>query len=79
MTIQQLYLAIAVPIVVNILFNGTLLILFVYNALNQRISDLRADVTGRVDSLREDVKALTGKVIEVDNRLTRVETKLHIE
>jgi hypothetical protein len=78
MTVQQLYLAIGVPIVVNILFNGTL-ILFVYNALNQRISDLRADVTGKVDSLREDVKTLTGKVIEVDNRLTRVETKLHIE
>jgi hypothetical protein len=78
MTIQQLYLAIGVPIVVNILFNGTL-ILFVYNALNQRISDLRAEVTGKVDSLREDVKTLTGKVMEIDNRLTRVETKLHIE
>jgi hypothetical protein len=78
MTIQQLYLAIGVPIVVNILFNG-MLILFVYNALNQRISDLRAEVTGKVDSLREDVKTLTGKVVEIDNRLTRVETKLHLE
>lgn len=74
MTIQQLYLAIGVPIVVNILFNGAL-ILFVYNALNQRISDLRAEV-GRVG---DDVKTLTGKVMEIDNRLTRVETKLHIE
>ena len=67
MTIEQLYLAIGVPIVVNILFNGTL-ILFVYNALNQRLTELR-----------NDVQNLTGKVIEIDNRLTRVETKLHIE
>lgn len=63
MTITQLYLAIGVPM----LFNGAL-ILLVYQALNQRISDLR-----------EDVRNLTSKVVDLDNRLTRVEAKLHIE
>jgi hypothetical protein len=74
MTLSQLYLAIGVPM----LFNGAL-ILLAYQALNQRISDLRADVIAKVDSLAAKVDILTGKVVEIDNRLTRVETKLHIE
>ena len=40
MTNQQLYLAIGVPIVVNVLFNGVL-IMFLWLHINQRLDDLR--------------------------------------
>jgi hypothetical protein len=39
-TNQQLYLAIGVPIVVNVLFNGVL-IMFLWLHINQRLDDLR--------------------------------------
>jgi hypothetical protein len=40
MTNQQLYLTIGVPIVVNALFNGVL-IMFLWLHINQRLDDLR--------------------------------------
>jgi hypothetical protein len=62
MTNAQLYLAIGLPIVVSLLFNGTL---FLW-------------LHGDVRDLRGDLKTLTGKVYEFDNRLTRIEERLGI-
>ena len=55
----QLYLAIGVPIAVNLLFNG-----FMFLMLDRRI-----------DRLDGDVKILTGKVAEVDTRLSVLEDR----
>lgn len=66
MTNQQLYLAIGVPIVVNILFNG-ILIGIVYNALDHRI-------TNEIASLKELWRSELRRVEEVlDARLKHIE------
>jgi len=66
MTNQQLYLAIGVPIIVNMVFNG-LLIGIVYNALDRRI-------TTEVASLKELWRAELRRVEQVlDARLKHLE------
>jgi hypothetical protein len=68
MTNQQLYLAIGVPIIANMLFNG-LLIGIVYNALDRRI-------TAEVASLKELWRAELRRVEEVlDARLKHLEER----
>lgn len=62
MTNAQLYLAIGLPIIVSLLFNGTL---FLW-------------LHGDVKSLQDDLKTLTGKIYEFDSRLTRIEERLGI-
>lgn len=62
MTIAQLYLAIGVPLIFN-----TVLLMFIWSALDRRLSELR-----------DDIKILTSKVVELDNRMIKVETKLNI-
>ena len=59
MTDAQMYLAIGVPILVNLLFNG-----FMFGMLDRHI-----------DRLDGDVKLLTGKVAEVDTRLSVFEDR----
>lgn len=66
MTNEQLYFAIGIPILINMLFNG-LLIGMMWNNLS-----------GDIRELRNDLKILTTKVVDIDNRLTRVEEKLGI-
>lgn len=63
MTNTQLYLAIGLPIIVSLLFNGTLF-LWLHSDLKE---------------LRSDTKLMTGKLAEIDNRLTRVEDRLGIK
>ena len=63
MTDTQLYLAIGVPLVVNMLFNG---MFFLW---------LRADVS----EVRADLKILTGKVYDLESRVSRIEDKLGIQ
>ena len=64
MTNQQLYLAIAVPIVVNILFNG-----FMFIVLNNRMSQMET-------SLKELWRAELRRVEEVlDARLKHLEER----
>jgi len=62
MTNIQLYLAIGVPVVLNLVFNG---VLFLW---------LHSDIV----ETRNDLKLLTGKVFEMDNRINRIEDKLGI-
>ena len=49
------------------------------NDVMARISDLRAEMTRRLDSVETKIDLLTGKVIELDNRLTRVEAHLGLK
>jgi hypothetical protein len=55
MTTGSILIAIGIPILVNIMFNG---ILFMW---------IRQDM----QELRSDLKLLTGKVIELDNEIRR--------
>jgi hypothetical protein len=76
----QLYLAIGLPIIVNIIFNGV-----IFLALNARIADLRTDVKGelgdfkgeigkRFDDLKELWRSELRRVEEVlDARLKHIE------
>lgn len=65
MTDTQLYLAIGVPVIMNLL--GFTLVSIMLTWINSRIT--------RVE---DKIDALTGKVVDVDNRVIRVEDKLGI-
>jgi len=72
MTDLQLYLAIGIPsfaIIVGILMN-----VIQHSAVNARFNGVDA----RFNNLDVKFDTLTGKVIEVDNRVTRIEAKLGI-
>jgi hypothetical protein len=78
MTDAQLYLAIGLPSLVvmsGILVNG-LLIQQLGNQLSARITSLETSLNSRISSLETRFETLTGKVIEIDNRLTRLEERL---
>jgi hypothetical protein len=57
-----MYLAVGLPVVVNLLFNG-LLFLVAFQRINR---------------VEDKLDLLTGKVAEVDNRVIRIEDKLGI-
>ncbi len=65
MTDTQLYLVIGVPIVTNLL--GFTLVGIMLLWLN-----------GRMTRVEDKIDALTGKVVDVDNRVIRIEDKLGI-
>lgn len=67
MTDTQLYLATGVPLIA-ILISMTLSLV--------QISGIRGDMRAMRTDFREDMRALTGKVVEVDNRLTRIEERM---
>ncbi|MGO4879335.1 MAG: hypothetical protein ACLP59_00765 [Bryobacteraceae bacterium] len=71
MTNLQLFIAIVVPM----LFNGALLAL-INNNLNQRLATLDASVNARFASIEARLDLLTGKVLELSDRLARVEERL---
>jgi hypothetical protein len=69
-------------------FAGTLTVIaigFIHN--NSRMSDLRNDLGNRIDLLKELMDAklarqeemLLSKFAELDNRLTRIESHLHLQ
>lgn len=67
-TNEQLYLAIGVPVVLNIAFTG-MMITFMYNALDKRISQLES-------SLKDTWRAELRRVEEVlDARLKHLEER----
>ncbi len=85
MTDAQLYLAIGVPVfaVIMAMVGG----MFQFSALSTRITSLETSMNARFNSLETSVNSrftslearfdtLVGKVIEIDNRLTRVEALL---
>jgi hypothetical protein len=62
----QLYLAIGVPIIVNMIFTGTLAIVITMN-FNARLVDLRADMLARFTALEK----------LMDDRFESLERELH--
>jgi len=68
----QLYLAIGIPTVAVLI--GILTNVIQWNAMNARFNSLEA----RFNGLDIKFDTLTGKVIDVDNRVTRIEAKLGI-
>jgi len=74
MTNAQLYFAIGLPtlaVLVGILVNGILI-----QQLSARMTSLENSVNSRISSLETRLETLIGKVIEIYNRLTRVEERL---
>ena len=49
-----------------------------FETLSRRIDDLRTDLGGRLTRLENAVDNLTSKLVELDNRVIRIETKLGI-
>lgn len=85
MTNIQLYLAIGVPVLaVLVSFTFSLLQvsgiredLRLFRAeVREDMRTLRQEVREDIQGLRADLNILTGKVIEIDNRLTRIDEQL---
>lgn len=75
MTNQQLYLAIGIPIIVNILFNGILFTLF-YQIFTHRIDRVENRMDRMETSLKELWRAELHRVEEViDARLKHLEER----
>jgi hypothetical protein len=79
----QLYLVIGIPTLAVLI--GILTNVIQWNAMNARFnsvetrfSNLETRVDGRFNNLDVKFDTLTGKVIDVDNRVTRIEAKLGI-
>ncbi len=72
MTDVQFNLAIGIPTLAVLL--GILTNAIQWNAMNARFNSLEA----RFNNLDIKFDTLTGKVIDVDNRVTRIEAKLGI-
>ena len=83
MTDVQLYLAIGIPtfavligILTNVVHHSSTNARF--NTVETGISNLETRVDARFNNLDVKFDTLTGKVIDVDNRVTRIEAKLGI-
>ena len=85
MTNIQLYLAVGLPIiaVLTSLTVSMLQVSAIRGEMRGIRADFREDMHGLRAEFREDMRALradlntlTGKVIEIDNRLTRIEERL---
>jgi len=63
----QLYVAIGLPVIA---VQASLTISLI------QISAIREDIRGMRADFRADLRDLTGKVIEIDNRLTRIEERM---
>jgi hypothetical protein len=75
-TDSQLYLAIGIP-TLAVLF-GILTNVIQWNAMNARFNSLESRFNNMDVKLDVKFDTLTGKVIDVDNRVTRIEAKLGI-
>jgi uncharacterized membrane protein (DUF106 family) len=81
MTDTQLHLAVGLPIIA-ILTSLTVSILQIsairgeVARIHEDMRALRAEFREDMRALRADLNALTGKVIEIDNRLNRIEERL---
>jgi len=71
MTNLQLLIAIVVPM----LFNGALIALLTNN-VNQRFHDVTSMFESRFQSFETWLELLTGKVAELTDRVTRLETRI---
>lgn len=72
----QLYFAVGIPtlaVLVGILTNS-----MQFSSLNSRITSLESRFDARFERLEIKFETLTGKVIDIDNRVTRIEAKLNL-
>jgi len=67
MTNLQLFIAIVVPM----LFNGALLAL-----LNNNVNERLRSLEGRIAGIEQRLEMLTGKTLELSDRLARLEERL---
>jgi hypothetical protein len=74
MTNVQLYLATGVPLVA-ILISMSLSLIQI-GGIRGDMRVMRAGFREDMRALRGDLSTLTGKVIEIDNRLTRIEERM---
>ena len=49
-----------------------------FERLNTRIDDLRTDLGGRITRVATSIDNLTSKLVDLDNRVVKIETKLGI-
>jgi len=49
-----------------------------FEGLNTRIDDLRTDLGGRITRVATSIDNLTSKLVDFDNRVVKIETKLGI-
>jgi hypothetical protein len=73
MTNLQLFIAIIVPM----LFNGALIALLA-NSSNSRFASLESSNQSRFASIEARIELLTGKIMELSDRLARLEERLGI-
>jgi hypothetical protein len=71
---QQLYIAVGLPTIVALI--GILVNIGYFVALNGRIGSLETRLDSRINSLEAKFDILVGKVVELDNRLVRMEERL---
>jgi hypothetical protein len=74
MTDLQLYILVAIPLV-GILAN-TGLFIHLSGTMNTRFAALESRMDSRFERMDARFDTLMGKVIEIDNRLTRVEDRM---
>jgi len=72
----QLYILVAIPLV-GILAN-TGLFIHLNSTMNTRFAAVEATMNTRFERIDARFDTLMGKVIEIDNRLTRVEERMGI-
>jgi len=77
MTDLQLYILVAIPLV-GILAN-TGLFIHLSGTMNLRFAALEAKVDSRFERVDARFETLMGKVIDIDNRLIRVEDRMGIK
>jgi hypothetical protein len=71
---QQLYIAVGLPTIVALI--GILVNIGYFVGLNGRIGSLETRLDSRINSLEAKFDILVGKVVELDNRLVRMEERL---
>jgi len=71
---QQLYIAVGLPTIVALI--GILVNIGYFVALNGRIGSLETWLDSRINSLEAKFDILVGKVVELVNRLVRMEERL---
>jgi hypothetical protein len=74
MSEQQLYIAVGLPTIVALI--GILVNIGYFVAINGRIGSLETRLDNRMTSLEAKFDILVGKVVELDNRLVRLEERL---
>ena len=74
MTDTQLYLALGIPVLAIV--TSLIVSLVQVSGIRDDMRQMRAEFHSDLRDFRNGFATLTGKVIEIDNRLTRIEERL---